>query len=147
MSKKISFRGTLAPGLEDKINLKTIKGKVGYKIVKFELMLEQPGQVTGTIVGQIFKKSQDGSITANVNFTDPNLLAANYMVDASNVIYATSNVVIFDNEPVNQDIFINITDADGGTNPCNYYIELETMSLNDLEATQLTLKSIRTISS
>ena len=61
--------------------------------------------------------------------------------------YPLTEIIIFDNEVVNQDIFINITDAAGATTPFNYYIELETMSLSDIETTMLTLKSIRTVTS
>ena len=43
MSKTISYRGQLDDGLEDKINLSTIKGKVGYKITKFQIMNYAPG--------------------------------------------------------------------------------------------------------
>ena len=47
----------------------------------------------------------------------------------------------------NQDIYVNITDISGSTVPANYYIELETIPLSDIQATQLTLKNIRTITS
>ena len=40
-----------------------------------------------------------------------------------------------------------MADADGNTTPANYYIELETMALSDIETTKLTLQSIRTITS
>ena len=38
-------------------------------------------------------------------------------------------------------------DASGNTVPGNYYIEVETMELSDVQATQLTLKNIKTITS
>jgi len=58
-----------------------------------------------------------------------------------------NDVEHFDNEKFNQDIFIYIVDAEGGTEPANYYIELETMSLSDLESTMMTLQSLRTLAS
>ena len=132
-------------GEQDRIKLSTLNGKTGYKITKFQLMSSTPG-TTGSVefVGQIFKKDQTGNISAAVNFTNDELLAAAFYQDRAN---ASSNTetIIFDNTKFNQDIFINITDAEGGTVPCNYYIELESMSLNDVEATMLTLKNIRTI--
>ena len=36
-------------------------------------------------------------------------------------------------------------DADGKTQPFNYYLELEAMSISDLEATYLTLQNIKSI--
>ena len=43
MSKIISFRGILGEGLEEKIKLSTLKGKIGYKIIKFQVMNSSPG--------------------------------------------------------------------------------------------------------
>ena len=67
--------------------------------------------------------------------------------DKSSSLYTTHENIVFDNEKFNQDIFITITDADGNTTPGNYYIELETMALTDIEATMLTLQSIRQVMS
>ena len=57
--------------------------------------------------------------------------------------------VIFDNAVFNQDLFIYVTDTKGaaGAAQCNYYIELETMPLSDIESTKLTLQSLRNIAS
>ena len=37
-----TFRGLLADGGQDHIRLQTIKGKVGYRIVKYQLMGQKP---------------------------------------------------------------------------------------------------------
>ena len=147
MSRTISYRGTIAMGQEDRISLATIQGKVGYKISRFEILPTVPGG-SGVTVEHIAKitKVRDPNIGPTVNFTDADLLGVVYYQDHENAGYAY-NDIIFDNEKFNQDIFINITDAAGGTSPCNYYIELETMDLSEVEATMLTLKSLRTITS
>ena len=147
MSKTISYRGTLPVGEQDIIRLRTNNGKTGYKITKFQLMSTTPGQNAAEYIGQIFNKDQTGSITDNVNFSDSNLLAVVFMNVDTNPAYVSGSNIIFDNVKTNQDIFVNITDAGGGTVACNYYIELESMALSDLEATHMTLQSIRTISS
>ena len=147
MSKKLSYRGTLDIGLQDRIRLKTITGKVGYKIVKFQIMSTVPGGANTEMLGQIYKTDQTGSIGTTVNFSNSDLIAVALYHDADSTSYAFNDTVIFDNEIVNQDIFVNITDPSGATNPGNYYIELEAMSLTDLEATQITLKSIKDIKS
>jgi hypothetical protein len=146
MSKKLSYRGQLPIGEQDRIRLKTKNGKKGYKITKFQIISSAPGTGNFEYVAKIFKDDQTGSITSTINFTDGTLLAAVYNSDSNgwggNL---PDSAIIFDNEIVNQDIFINITDASGATIPCNYFIELEVMDLSDLEATQVTLKSLRTL--
>ena len=146
MSKTISYKGTLPVGEQDRIRLKTNTGKTGYKVTKFQLISTAPGTANYEYVAKITKTDQTGSITSTINLTDSDLLAVAYHKAASSGDRtAVDDTIIFDNEKVNQDIFINITDASGGTLDCNYYIELETMSLNDIETTQLTLQSIRQV--
>ena len=146
MSKTISFRGTLPIGEQDRIRLKTNNGKVGYKITKFQVITTTPGGATSEMIGQIFKTDQTGNITTTVDFSDKDLLAMAFYQDGATIDNTQNMTVIFDNEKFNQDIFVNITDASGSTVPGNYYIELEAMSLSDLESTMLTLQSLRSIS-
>tara|TARA_Y100001951_G_C11278511_1_gene263636 strand:- start:104 stop:565 length:462 start_codon:yes stop_codon:yes gene_type:complete len=152
MSKTISYRGTIAVGEQERIRLKTINGKRGYKITKFQLMGTKPGDSSGgapgtyEYVAQVFTTDQTGSIGPTVNFTDGDLLAAIYYQDSASAGDNQAETIIFDNMKFNQDIFITLADAAGGTTPANYYIELETMTLSDLEATMITLQSLRTIS-
>ena len=147
MSKTISFKGQLAMGTQDIINLKTNNGKTGYKVTKFQIISSTPG-TTGSVefVAKIFDKDQSAAISPVVNFTDSNLIACAFYQDRAN---ASSNTetIIFDNREFNQNIFVTIEDAEGGTVPCNYYIELETMDLSDIQTTQLTLQNLRTITS
>jgi hypothetical protein len=145
MSKTISFKGQIPIGEQDRIRLKTNNGKTGYKITKFQVLPGRPGVDDVELVCQIFKKDQTGSITSEVNFTDSDLLAVAYYQDDLQNHYASSTDILFDNEKFNQDIFVTMTDASGATNPANYYIELEVMALSDLEATMLTLQSIRQV--
>ena len=147
MSKTISYKGTIVIGEQEQIRLKTNNGKTGYKITKFQLFPNTPHAVDSALIGQIFKTDQTGSITASVNFTDSDLLAVATFEDKSSSLYTTHENIVFDNEKFNQDIFITMTDADGNTTPGNYYIELETMALTDIEATMLTLQSIRQVMS
>ena len=146
MSKTISYRGILPLGEQDRIRLKTINGKVGYKITKFQIIVTTPGAATSEMIGQIFKTDQTGNITTTVDFSDKDLLAMAFYQDGATIDNTQNMTVIFDNEKFNQDIFVNITDASGSTVPGNYYIELEAMSLSDLESTMLTLQSLRSIS-
>ena len=133
-------------GEQDRIKLSTINGKTGYKIKKFQILSQQPGQSNVEFIAKITKTDQTGNITNTVDFTDNDLLAVAYYQDEGNAA-RQNETIIFDNQKFNQDIFVNITDGASATTRCNYYIELETMPLSDLEATYLTLQNIRDITS
>ena len=138
---KISFKGRLANGDEDRIKLSTIKGKVGYKITKFQVIGSSPAGITIEAVVKIYKKSKVPDFI--IDFTDSDLLAAVFYENHQNVVADGENVIIFDNEMFNQDIYINCSTI---ADDINYYIELERINLSDIETTKLTLQSIRTIS-
>jgi len=140
-----TFRGLLADGGQDRIRLQTIKGKVGYRVIKFDLFPNRPGGTSHVeSVMQIFKREQATVATANsiVNFTDSDLLAAAYLTDDVNNTSGPLQIVIFDQETVNQDIYITHTD-EGGSAACNYYLELEVIPLDDAGAEYTTLKDMR----
>ena len=147
MSKKLSFKGTLDEGLVEKIKLSTLNGKRGYRITKFQTMITTPG-VGGdyeAVVKIYSTKQTSGSTT--VDFTEGDLLAVDYTSGKDSPNYGIDpSIIIFDNEVVNQDIFVTYG-APTGTLPVNYYIELETVTLTDLQTTQLTLKNLRQIAS
>tara|TARA_Y100000356_G_C11223490_1_gene270551 strand:+ start:372 stop:815 length:444 start_codon:yes stop_codon:yes gene_type:complete len=146
MSKKLSYKGIIAAGLEQKIKLATKEGKTGYQIVKFQIMDEAPGTGNEEWVAKVVKKS--GSIASTVDFSDGDMLAVAYSTTAAATGTPSSpQYIIFDNEIFNQDVYVQIADADGGTGSCNFYLELKTVKLSDVESTQLTLKNLRTIAS
>ena len=146
MSKIIAYRGNIPIGTQDRIKLTTNDGKRGYKIVKFEIISQTPGNVNSELLCKILSTAQTGNITEIVNFTDHDLLAVAFSKSVSNDgLGADSKTIIFDNRKFNQDIFVSVTDAVGSTVPCNYYIELETMSISDLESTMMTLQNLRSI--
>lgn len=145
MSKILSFRGQLDEGLEEKIHLATLNGKTGYKITKFQVMAKYPGADNYESITKIYSKAQ-GSGSTTVDFTESDLLAVAFQEDSSSHSYPVAEVIVFDNEVFNQDIYIN-TAATTGTIPVNYHIELETVALSATESTQLTLKNLRTIAS
>ena len=147
MSKTISFRGKLDIGLEDRINLRTLKGKTGYKITQFQVMSTLPGAQDYEYVAKI-TKVPDLNIGPVVDFTNSDLMGVVYNKGKNNADEpASTETIIFDNEITNQNMFINITDAGSGTVPCNYYIELEVMDLSDIQSTELTLRNIRQVTS
>ena len=137
-----TFRGMMVDGAQDTIVLHTNDGSTGYRIVKFQIMMEQPGNTAQESVVKIYKVEQATVPTgaATIDFSDNTLLAAAFQ--DTNV--HPSDVVIFDNEVFNQDIYITYTDNGGGSNEdINYYLELEQIKLDLSENTVATLKDIR----
>jgi hypothetical protein len=138
-----TFKGKLDMGSQEQIRLSTNDGLTGYRINKFQLISSTPG-TTGSVeyVGQIFLTDQTNNITNVVDFNDADFLAVAFYQDRANASSNTETIIL-DKETFNQDIFINITDAEGGTIPCNYYIELEQMKLDLNASTYITIKNIR----
>jgi len=146
MSKTLTYRGKITPGTDpQRIKLTTLNGKTGYMIRKFQILSTTPGVGNVEYVAKIFSGVPD--VAATVDFTNSNLLGVAYYQDKADTHYIDNTTVIFDNEIFNQDAYITIVDAAGGTITCNFYIELETVTLSDLQSTQITLKSLKTIAS
>jgi len=138
-----TFRGLIADDTQDTINLHTNDGKTGYRIVKFHVFPADPGNQHYEAILKIYKISQT-TITSTVDFSDQTLIGAAFYQDAEGQAYPSSDVIVFDNEVFNQDIYITYkaTSESTGT-PMNYYIELEQMPLDLNESTVATLQSIR----
>ena len=145
MSKLLSFKGQLPIGVQEKIKLATMNGKTGYKLTKFKIMSATPGVGSVEYVAKIYTKDQTNSITDTVDFTEGDLIAAIYYQDDQNTDKTSSTEIILDMVVFNQDIFVYIESPNGSTVQCNYYIEVETMTLTDIQSTQLTLKNLRSI--
>ena len=140
-----TFRGLLADGGQDQIRLGTNKGKVGYRIVKFQLFPYAPGAFTQESLCMITTELQTVASPTNAvtDFSNAELLAAAlYTADASGTSYPEDTVVVFDGEVFNQDIYISHTDQATGAQ-INYYIELEVIPLSDSGAEYTTLKDVR----
>ena len=134
-----TFRGILANDGEDRIKLSTINGKVGYRIVKFQLMGPY-GDTNVESVVKIYKTSVTAS--TDIDFTDSNLLAAGIINDSASNLYLPPPVIVFDTEIFNQDIYIT-NKGHSETASINYYIELEVIPLSDQGAEYTTIKDLR----
>jgi len=140
-----SFRGKIADGSIDTVVLHTNTGSTGYRIKKMEIMHAEPGQQDAEHTIKIFSVPQTTATNA-IDFSDNTLLAAAYLTDDKATLGAASTVIVFDNVTFNQDIYVTHEDT-GGSQPCNYYIELEQVNLSLDENTVATLKDIRNIAS
>jgi hypothetical protein len=145
MGKRVTFSGVIDEGLEERIKLSTLNGKTGYRIVDFDAISTEPGNVTYRSVIKVYSKSQ-GSGGTKVEFDEGDLLGVVYLEDDANPSYAMSQKIIFDEKVFNQDIYVTYGGVQG-TTPVSYKITLEKMKLTDLQATQLTLANLRNIAS
>jgi len=136
-----SFRGLLDDDTIQVINLHTNDGKTGYRIIKLQLM---PNDLNANQEAcfKIYKTSQT-TITFDFDFSDSTLLAAARYTESSAADTRAEDLhVIFDNEIVNQDIYLTHKNNASGI-AINYYIELEQVPLDLNESTVATLQSIR----
>jgi len=95
-----TYRGLLAATGQERIRLQTIKGKVGYRIVKFELITQEPGETAVEHVLKIYKSNQT-TVDNTIDFSDSDLLAAGYYMDGPSSNTPGFLSVIFDSEIFN----------------------------------------------
>jgi len=137
-----TFRGLIDDGGQDRIYLQTNDGRTGYRIVKFELLFRAPGTQSTESVVKIYKSKQT-AIDAIINFSENSMLAAGFLSgDGAAHVYPEDTSVIFDREIFNQDIYVTHSEV-SGSEPVNYYIELEVIDLSSLAAEYTTLKDIK----
>ena len=137
-----TFRGLLADGGQDRIRLSTIKGMKGYRIVKLEIIAQDMNE-DGEYVVSVFNTKQT-SIPTTYDFSDSSLLAAAFLRVAKSAPGLNMSTIVFDSEVFNQDIYVTNNDVGGASVACNYYLELEVISLTELGAEYTTIKDIRT---
>jgi len=135
-----TFRGLLNDEAQERIRLETLDGKKGYRIKKFQIIPNKPGAESTEAVIKIFSILQT-AVDATINFSEQTLLAAGFFRSNASAAFATDVVILFDNVTFNQDIFITSSDLEN--NKMNYYLELEQISLDDIEATAVILKNFR----
>tara|TARA_Y100001951_G_scaffold77014_1_gene64312 strand:+ start:294 stop:722 length:429 start_codon:yes stop_codon:yes gene_type:complete len=138
--KTKSFRGKLSHAGVETIRLSTNDGLTGYKVVKFQVMAQDPNEDLENSV-KIFTVPQTSASVA-VNFNDPTLLACCMIWSNTSQVYVHESNVIFDNMIFNQDIYITNFDT-AASGSINYYIELEQVKLGTDEAAVATLKDMR----
>jgi hypothetical protein len=137
-----TFRGLLQDLQVDRIRLSTKKGKVGYRIINFQIIQEKPGQQDTKTTVTVSKV--DFTPQNKIDLTDGNVLAIGYFAAHSDTrYYPMQNPIIFDQEIFNHDIFIGSNDFETTGRAMNYYLVLETMTLSDNATAVSTLRDIR----
>jgi hypothetical protein len=142
MSKIVTFRGLLADGSQDRIRLKHIDGKTGYRIKKFQLLgINANTAYEGT--AQVLSVKAD-PIPTTIDLGDVTVLAAAIIQQSVSTQGSAYDTVIIDNVVFSQDIFVIHDERSAGVGSAvNYYLELETISFDDAEATAVILKNFR----
>jgi len=134
-----SFRGLLADGGQDEINLERQNLNLAYRIVNLAITANLPTTSDASSTVMIWKEKQTSVSTsaATVDFSDPNLLGV-----ASILRDEAASDVIFDNELFSRNIYVTHTDV-ASTRSCNYYIELEEVPVGAATLMQLKLAVAR----
>ena len=127
-----SFKRMLINGAQDKIYLSGGESDIGYRITKLSLISKTPGAVAETEgVIKVFREKQT-SIDAVIDFTDDILLAAAAYQDHDGSSYPSSIDIVFDDQVINQDIYITWYCTDNDI-PMNYLIHLEEVKMSGSE--------------
>ena len=141
-----TFRGLMGHGDMDRIHLKTINGRTGYRIVKFDTIKSTPGagsDIEG--VTKVYTVRQDPTaVDGVVDLSDQTLIAVNYNKMGNVVTDNDDRTIVFDDTIVNQDLYVTFSDITGNQNSMNYYLELEQFKIDSDEATVATLTNMRT---
>jgi hypothetical protein len=132
-----SFRGLLADGNQEEINLERSNANLAYRIVKFDLMGNTPGADSQESIVKIYREEQS-SVDGVVNFNETDLLGVAIWMNKSSVDFPVSHQVIFDNTLFSRNIYVTSADVDS-TNACNYYIEIEEVPVGAATLMQLKL--------
>ena len=148
-NRTLNYRGQLAgsdAGSSQGFLLSTRKGEKGYRIKNLQIIQKSPGAVNNEGLVTIWKTEPTAAEIAatTIDLSNNRILAvAFYSASLSANVYPEDTTIIFDNEIFNQDIFMSYIDVSTSNDAMNYYLELETISLDESQAMVATLKDIR----
>jgi len=140
-----SFRGLLVDGGQDEINIEGSVGSIAWRIVKLELFPYQYGQGANEqeSVVKIYREEQS-SVDRLADFNDGELLAAAALnQDSSSEALPSILTVTFDNTLFVRNLWVTHENGHGDSTPCNYYIELEEVTVSAAGKAQLALAAAR----
>jgi len=136
-----SFRGLLKDSAQDEINIEGSVGAIAWRVTKFQIMDGAPGTLNTENVIKIYREEQstpDGVI----NFTDDELLGAAVWV-FNTALTTSHSAVIFDNSLFVRNIWVTHREVSGNAFACNYYIELEEVTVSAAGKAQLAVAAAR----
>lgn len=129
MGKKINFSGLLANATQATIPLHGGDAETGYRVKDFRIMPEKPLTNSNESLLQIWKTKQDaGALSTDVNFDDPEFLGmAIWSNNATTENYPEDLTVFFDDEVVNQDLYVTCFETSGRS--MNFMLTLEEVKM------------------
>jgi len=139
-----SFRGLLADGGQDEINLERQNVNVAYRIIKLQLFPYNPGTEQSESTVSVYREEQTSipTGTATIDFDNQDLLAAAFYSKSASVSEAISLVTVFDNVLFSRNIYVSHTEV-GSVHPVNYYLEIEEVPVGSATLMQLKLQVAR----
>ncbi|HIA04845.1 MAG TPA: hypothetical protein EYN66_23605 [Myxococcales bacterium] len=139
-----SFRGLLADGGQDEINLERQNVNLAYRIIKFEVIPNIPDNANCECTVQIYKNAPS-SIVGTIDFTDTDVLAAIFYNQDPSPANNITQAKIIDSGIFSRNIYVTNVDGNAST-AINYYIELEEVPVTASTLMQLKLGVARKLS-
>ena len=139
-----SFRGLLADGGQDEINLERQNVNLAYRIIELAMIPNLPGTVDSESTVQVFREEQTSisATTATIDFSNTDLLAAGCYVDGASDTNGPVQTIIFDNTLFSRNIYVTHTNT-SGSQAVNYYIEIEEVPVTASTLMQIKLGTAR----
>tara|TARA_Y100001963_G_scaffold148175_1_gene225617 strand:- start:694 stop:1137 length:444 start_codon:yes stop_codon:yes gene_type:complete len=138
-----TFRAKVAEDQQVKIPLSGGDTNTGYRIVELTGMPADTAGATNTSNEALVCvwKNRQSNFDSEVDFNDDNLLAAFYFLRDQGVVAITSESVIFDDELINQDIFVTYVDAQTNNVGFNWFLKIEEVKMKDPEIAVVNYKA------
>ena len=141
--KMHSFRGLLADGDQEKIRIQGSVGAIAWRITKFQVVSETAATTVNESTVKIYREEQS-SVTATINFTEDELLAAAFYRGTAVPSQPISpTIIIFDNALFVRNIWVTHEDSEASGINMNYYIELEEVKVSAAGMAQLAVAAAR----
>ena len=132
-----SFRGLLADGGQDEINLERSTLNLAYRIIKFQVVGAAVGTSNYESVSQIWKEEQSSAV-ATIDFTNNDLLGIGiFTAEHGAHQFPEDMTIIFDNTLFSRNIYVTQQCLQSGS--VNYYLELEEVPVSAAALMQLKL--------
>jgi len=138
-----SFRGMLADGGQEEINLERQNLNLAYRVRKLQGINQTPGISDVEYIIKVYRESQS-SIDGVIDFNDTDLIAC-YFQAIGEERRGPGPISIVDPILFSRNIFVTTADVAGSAN-INYYLEIEEVPVGAATLMQLKLGVARKLS-
>jgi len=137
-----SFKGLLVDGGQDELSIEGSVGAIAWRITKLQLFPARFGIEDQKSTVSVWREEQ-ASVSNTLNFTNNKLLGAACMSTDNSENNPLNTNVVFDNAIFVRNIWVTHLDAHADNTDCNYYIELEEVTVSATGKAQLALAAAR----